>query len=133
MMTHSQSFFELPNTPDFYCKLQGITEDKVLNIEVFKTNVGGKRYLIQIQNVVAINIPILWRAPAFELASDLELLQLARSVNDNNLSKLSDSDVLARYFLYKVPNPNSSEHEDTMYILAGEAVVQEKTSKSKHN
>lgn len=126
MIVDNPRFFEQPDVADYYCRLRKITEDKTLTIEVFKTNVGGKRYLIQFEDVIAIKIPILWKIPVFEFASEFELLALARTINDDRLRNLSDSYLISLYTLYKF-----RPAVDSMYILAGKVSVQEKTRKPK--
>lgn len=131
MTSQNAEFFKLSAVLDYYCRVRKMSEDRILSIEVFKTNVGGRRFIIQFEDVLAVKMPITWLGPVFEIGSEVELLEMISKLNDDRVSYLSKSDVCDRYSLYKFRNLEVSNAEE-MYILAGQVSVKEKIRKAKN-
>jgi hypothetical protein len=131
MISQIPNYFDLPRAQDYSSRVQRISEDYTLVVEVFITYIGGKRYTIEFQDVLAIRLPMWWKGANFEVGSEAELLEVARAINDDNLHNFSDKELASQYRLYKIYRHPPQNQVEPMYILAGQASAKEMTRKNK--
>jgi hypothetical protein len=123
--------FMLPDIVDYFCKLLVITDSNTLILEVFKTNIGGKRYSIKFDDVIALKIPTTWINPVFYIADKDEFLKIAPNINSGRLKNLSLDEIVSTYYLYKINGAGEFDMENTFYVFAGKVSIEEKTRKRK--
>jgi hypothetical protein len=126
MQSKFPQHFNLPDAQTYKCKLESIAHDQTVYIEIFKTYIGGERYILTLHHTLYVKMPFSWRGAHFILGSEAETLEVINCLNESIFAGLQKDDLLRSHHLYLLDNSFRADLETAMYILAGDAVIEEK-------